>query len=311
MVIKAFRTFSPLLRLLFFITLFASLTGLSALTINVLSPLLFGGAAPSIQNIDLDLITPAQVNALKFMQTGNQLIGFFGATIVFVLLFGMKSVNGFLIKPKNLIFIAPLIMLVSLPMMEQSIALNEALIPTGGWIEANLKPFQELADKLTVIMLTNGENPSLFLNIILFALIPALCEEFAFRGVIQSQIVKMFGNVHVGIWVSAIVFSAIHMQFYGFIPRMLLGAVFGYLVIYSGSIWAAVLAHFVNNLLAVLSVHVYGNLDLPEDGLEASVSNLPMGIVSIVLVVGGLFLLFKKGDWTKIRSQYMFDDSAH
>jgi membrane protease YdiL (CAAX protease family) len=202
-------------------------------------------------------------------------------------------------------------MLISLPMMEQSIALNEALIPAGGWIETNLKPFQELADKLTIIMLTSGENPSLLFNIILFALVPAICEEFAFRGVIQSQIVKMFGNVHLGIWVSAIVFSAIHMQFYGFIPRMLLGAVFGYLVIYSGSIWAAVLAHFVNNSLAVLSVHVYGNLDLPEESLEASMSNLPMGLLSATLVMTGLFFLYKKGNWNAIRSSYMLDESTH
>jgi membrane protease YdiL (CAAX protease family) len=101
------------------------------------------------------------------------------------------------------------------------------------------------------------------------------------------------------------------MQFYGFIPRMLLGAVFGYLVIYSGSIWAAVLAHFVNNSLAVLSVHVYGNLDLPEESLEASMSNLPMGLLSATLVMTGLFFLYKKGNWNAIRSSYMLDESTH
>jgi uncharacterized protein len=311
MVIKAFHTFSPLLRLLFFIALFVTMTGISTLIGSALGPLIFGSSVPDIQHSDLEQILPAQINALKLVQTSNQIFGFLGAALLFVLLFGKQSVNGFLVKPGKLLLLAPILMLASLPFMEQSIALNEALIPAGGWIETNLKPFQELADQLTVLMLSNGDHPSLFLNIVLFAVVPAICEEFAFRGVIQSQIVKMFGNAHIGIWVSAIVFSAIHMQFYGFIPRMLLGAVFGYLVIYSGTIWSAVLAHFVNNSLAVLSVHYYGKLEVPDDSLEASVSNLPMSVLSLILVALGIYFLYQKGNWKKISSEYLMDSSSY
>lgn len=90
-------------------------------------------------------------------------------------------------------------------------------------------------------------------NILVIALLAALTEEFLFRGAIQRIIEKWTANYHIVIWTAAIVFSAIHLQFYGFVPRMLLGAYFGYLLYWTKSIWAPVLAHFINNAVAVIA----------------------------------------------------------
>ena len=90
------------------------------------------------------------------------------------------------------------------------------------------------------------------------ALLPAVCEEFAFRGVIQPLVAKWTNNIHAAVWMAAFLFSAIHLQFHGFLPRMVLGAGLGYLVIYSNSLWPAIAAHFFNNAGAIFMAAIYG-----------------------------------------------------
>jgi membrane protease YdiL (CAAX protease family) len=97
----------------------------------------------------------------------------------------------------------------------------------------------------------------LAINLLMIALIPAIGEELLFRGCLQPIFGRLAKNAHVGIWLAAIVFSAIHLQFYGFIPRMLLGALFGYLYYYGNSLWYPILGHFLNNGSAVVAVFIY------------------------------------------------------
>jgi len=85
-----------------------------------------------------------------------------------------------------------------------------------------------------------------------------LGEELLFRGVVQRILTEMTRNHHWGIWLSAALFSALHLQFFGFIPRLLLGAIFGYLLVWSGSLWLPILAHFVNNAGAVIALWLSG-----------------------------------------------------
>src|SRR5690606_6262686 len=79
--------------------------------------------------------------------------------------------------------------------------------------------------------------PDFIFTFFVISIVAGLSEEIVFRGILQTKLWQWFGNVHVAIWVSAFLFSAIHMQFFGFVPRMLLGALFGYLFYFSGNIW--------------------------------------------------------------------------
>jgi uncharacterized protein len=103
--------------------------------------------------------------------------------------------------------------------------------------------------------LTTFQSPGEFVGgFIIIAVLAAVGEEFTFRGWLQPAIQKWTGNPHVAIWLSAIAFSAFHFQFFGFVPRMLLGALFGYFMYWSNNLWLPILAHFVNNgLMVVLS----------------------------------------------------------
>ncbi len=94
-------------------------------------------------------------------------------------------------------------------------------------------------------------------NILVIAVTPAIAEEIYFRGALY-RIFSEKWNRHASIWMVAVIFSLIHFQMYGFLPRLALGAMFGYLLIWSGSIWLPALIHFVNNAIAVTLVYTMG-----------------------------------------------------
>jgi membrane protease YdiL (CAAX protease family) len=131
-------------------------------------------------------------------------------------------------------------------------------------MEEMMREMEESSKVLTERFLNTTSEWMLFVNLLVMALLPAVCEEMMFRGWLQRALGQSV-DYHTAIWVSAIVFSAIHFQFYGFIPRMLIGAALGYLYYYTGSLWAPIVAHFTNNAAAVvtafLSYNGYTSID--------------------------------------------------
>ncbi|WP_461089127.1 lysostaphin resistance A-like protein [Spirosoma gilvum] len=110
----------------------------------------------------------------------------------------------------------------------------------------------------------------LLIAILIIGFVASIGEEVFFRGIIQRKLVGWTANAHVGIWLTALIFSAVHFQFSGFFPRLLLGLLFGYLYFWSGNIWVAILAHFINNSLLVITTYVqqqpaYVGLDVGLD----------------------------------------------
>jgi membrane protease YdiL (CAAX protease family) len=134
----------------------------------------------------------------------------------------------------------------------------------------------------------------LLLSLLIIAIIPAIGEEFLFRGTIQPILQKIFNNPHWAIWISAFIFSFIHFQFLGFLPRFLIGGFLGYLFYWSGSIWLAVLAHFVNNATAVVVYYLYQHnfIQQTTDDLGTGEYTWIELIVSIILIVFGLRYIY-------------------
>ena len=195
---------------------------------------------------------------------------------------------------------AILLMLVALPAINlladinQQMALPTFLEPLEAW----MKTQEETAKQLTEQFLSVTTYSGLIINILLMALLPAVAEELTFRGVLQRLFqgsnVSDFHTVkvpHIAIWVTAILFSAIHMQFYGFLPRMLMGALFGYMLVWTGSLWVPILMHFTNNAMAVILYFVAtrGGWDMEKVDAIGSGDTLWLGIVSLVLTVVGIY----------------------
>src|SRR5690606_5828101 len=114
---------------------------------------------------------------------------------------------------------------------------------------------RETEDEAALLMgglLMTTEWDRLVLNIIVLAILPGIGEELFFRGALQQIGTRIFKNEYVAIWIVAVIFSTIHVQFYGFFPRFLLGVFFGYMVIWTRNIWTAIVTHFVNNSMVVI-----------------------------------------------------------
>ena len=125
-------------------------------------------------------------------------------------------------------------------------------------VEEMMRQMEESAKVLTERFLNTSSVGMMFINLFVMAFLPAMCEEMLFRGWLQRILVARV-NYHVAIWVVAFVFSAIHFQFYGFVPRMLIGAALGYLYCYMGSLWSPIIAHFTNNAMAVITAFLSYN----------------------------------------------------
>ena len=165
-------------------------------------------------------------------------------------------------KPSWILFAAALMLMVfSTPLTSWLVQLNEGIkFPASmAEIEAQLKNAEDAAAHMTKAFIHTDSNAGFLLNILIIAIIPAICEEFMFRGAFMRLLMVCIRNKHMAIALTAFVFSAFHGQFYGFIPRFILGLILGYIAFYSNSIWPAVVAHFFNNAVALFAEYFHWN----------------------------------------------------
>ncbi len=151
-------------------------------------------------------------------------------------------------------------------------------------VELWMQQMENQSEVLTDKFLSVSSYSGLALNLLVMAAIPALGEELFFRGILQTVLGEKL-NRHLAVWITAFIFSAIHLQFYGFLPRFCLGAALGYLFLFSGSIWASIVAHFINNALAVLLFFLTfnGYLTFDMDALGTQ-NTWWLGFLSLTLV---------------------------
>ncbi len=192
------------------------------------------------------------------------------------------------------------IMIVAVPAINLFAYLN-SLIP----MPESLVTKEADANK-TIELFLQADNFGLkLLNIGLLALLPAFAEELTFRGTLQqilspNPLTTNPLNRHMAIWVTAILFSAIHMQFLGFIPRMLMGALFGYMFVWTGTLWIPILMHFTNNAFAISAYYLMANR---QEQIANSTNiadtlgtgdTLWMGILSLILTSLGLLIFYRR-----------------
>lgn len=189
--------------------------------------------------------------------------------------------------------------------------MNMKLPESWGALEVWMRESEDKMAVLTKRIVMDPTWTGLLINTIVLALVPAIAEEFFFRGALQGILLRWFGNNGVAIWVTAIIFSAIHFQFYGFLPRMVLGLFFGYLLVWSGNIWLPIFAHFVNNFSVTLIAFIYTRQGKTFEELQM-IDDYPIFLYLASIPVSAyigwrVYTYFKnkqenmEKDWTKIR----------
>jgi uncharacterized protein len=165
----------------------------------------------------------------------------------------------------------------------------EVLKEFGSWARER----ENLAEEFTKFFVTFETNTDFLIGLVVIAVLPAIGEELVFRGMLQPELFRATGNHHAAIWISAIIFSAFHMQFFGFVPRMLLGALFGYLYVWSGNLFLSMFAHFINNGFSVLMMYLYQRGIITVD-LESPEAAPLTAVVIFTSIFIALLYYFKK-----------------
>jgi uncharacterized protein len=204
-----------------------------------------------------DYSDPLIVAALKYFQIVNQVGVFILPAVIFVILTD-DDFSGYLnlnngIKRLGIIF-GFILLLVSMPFVNWLIQINNNIhLPDFlSRIEDWMRNSEDNAQKLTDAFLITKSWGGLITNLFMVAVLAAVGEELIFRGILVKLFRQWTGNVHLAVIIPALLFSALHLQFYGFFGRLVLGIVLGYLFVWSGSLWVPIAIHFLNNAMAVI-----------------------------------------------------------
>ncbi len=257
----------------------ALLSGFIGTIIGVLAMIAITKTDPqSLQNsLDDFLLNPQNYYngwlATMALQWFSALFTFVIGPIVFWKYIEKKSLSSFTESPISkpyLWIVIPILTITIMPLNEWINLLNHQII-----LPDSLKWMQEKEDvaaKMTKFLVDFKNIEEFIIGIVVIAGLAAVGEEITFRGIIQNLFYKSTQNHHIAIWTTAIIFSAIHIQFLGFFPRMFLGALFGYLYFWTQNLWIPIIAHFVNNGFVLVASYLYQSkiINTNPDNLQIS-----------------------------------------
>jgi hypothetical protein len=250
-------------------------------------------------------------NMILFIR-GMLLIQFLGLFVIPGLLFGYfsdpKPARYLGLKPPGQGFywiLGAAALLVSIPFVEYMGLINQKLI-VGGEAQKWMKSMEEEAAKQVQFMLSKHTPGELFLNLIFISLFAGIGEELFFRGVLQRLFIKLTKSPWAGIIITAILFSGFHLQFFGFLPRLFLGILLGALYWYSGSLWTAMLAHFIYDGLII--VIVYFKPEMVNDPNATIVDSAQLSLMALLSAALTLMVVWQMIKRSKVSYKEVYKD---
>ena len=293
-----FRFFPPSLKILALIMVMI-LTFLVVLAIGVAFSIPFAGLSLLDKVAAVSAYTdPNTVFALKYFQIVNQIGVFIAPAILFVILTD-DHFSGYLglnkgMKPFSIIF-GFIVLVVSLPLINWLVFINNNLhLPDFlSGVERWMRESEASAQRLTDAFLATKTFGGFLVNITMIAGLAAIGEELIFRGILVKLFREWTHNIHLAVIIPALLFSAMHLQFYGFFGRLILGIMLGYLFVWTGSLWVPVVVHFLNNAMAV-TISFLTNRGIIETDLETfgSSTNGYVIFVSFALMILVMALIY-------------------
>ena len=268
---------------------------------TLLAPLVLGIPMEEFMEILNDGGTMRHINVARYMQTLTNISFFIIPAFIAAYMFSDNVLEylGLRQGAHTKWFVATLfVMLTAIPCINMLVTLNEMIVfpKSLAALEKWFMNYEFEAQNTTRLFLSVDNTSGLLFNIFMMALLPAIGEELIFRGLLHKIFLRWTGNVHIAIIVTGLLFSLMHLQFYGLFPRWLLGVMFGYMLVWSGTIWLPVFAHFVNNAVIVVIFYFIHKEVIPGEieTLGTSSSDLPLIIFSTALCVVLLYVMCKK-----------------
>ena len=233
------------------------------------------------KNGDLEIIEQTGIDLYLFLSQFSTILV---PALIFLFIFHYKNFKEWVrVKPPKLpVFfaLAVLFLLMSYPLIQFSADINSKLA-IAEW----MKDHSEAVEKVTKMLLVFNSPLDLIIRILLIGLLPAIGEELYFRAGIQNELASTFKNPDVAIFITALLFSAFHLQFDGFLPRFFLGLMLGYIYYWSGSILVPVLIHFINNSMLIISAYAMRNQLEQLDQLTNETSpQIPLYLLIISMI---------------------------
>lgn len=233
---------------------------------------------------------------LVIMQGLSSIILFILTALAYWYWIERKNVSDFNSRPAPVIAVFLFVFalqLTSLPLNSYLASINENIqLPAG--LESVLREMEKSASELTEFMAKTDTYVQLFMSILVIGVIAGIGEELIFRGIVLRKLLKGTNNEHLAVWLSAVIFSAIHFQFYGFLPRVMLGALFGYLYVWTGNIRIPIAAHIFNNTLAVVLFHLIHKGVISEEFEKMDAIPLPWVIASTIVFIALLYTFYNQ-----------------
>lgn len=251
----------------------------------------------SHQNItqlgNLNFNNPSVIQGLVIGQVAGALIAFGLPSLIFVTLETVDWTEYLKLNRRGKAFTlitASVVMLLANPLINFLAELNSK-IPMPSFLTG----MQQTADALQNAFLSHQSFRNLIVNLFMIGFLAAIAEEFFFRAVLQRVLIEWTKNIHSGIWIASFLFSFFHFEFSGFLPRMMMGAFLGYIFVWSGTLWAPVLAHFVNNASAVLFQYLKDRYGFSSDidTLGSNISDFPYIIFSLVITTILIYVIYR------------------
>jgi membrane protease YdiL (CAAX protease family) len=272
--------------------------------------LIFGLSFQEMQLALTDLTSGEGITILKYFQV-IQSIGLFIVPPLIVAWF-LHGKPGEYLRYNNIPVLKSILLVIAIVYFSEPLInwLNEIIsklqLPQSfSGIQKWMEESEQQANRITQAFLKTSSFSGLLFNIFMIGLLPAIGEELLFRGIVQQLFKKWLGNAHAAIWISAALFSALHLQFFGFLPRLLLGAMFGYMLEWSGSLLLPMIAHFINNATAVVAFYLLDkgliskDIDKVGTSSDGSTYMVLLSIFFLYIFFRSLYLQYQDNQTTK------------
>jgi uncharacterized protein len=256
---------------------------------------------PGVHEFSYGLAGPKEVCFIKFTLLAQDISFFIVPAVIILAKLNPEHETGILnfrAVSINEVILVTILAFCSFPVTSLAGQLNSGMV-LPDWlsgVEEWMKEKEDYANHLLDLIMTPDTLTGMWLNILIIALLPAISEELIFRGVFQKIFQRLFKSGHLAVCFTSFLFSAIHFQFYGFLPRFILGLIFGYLFLWSSNLWLPVIAHFINNAIPTAGAYIKGWETINEPSAAGLGKQITVVLVSLTI---GIIVLawFRQRPW--------------